>query len=139
MPSAFNFAASPFDCLDADERDRVRRSVDIEYFREGAVILARDGGAWQASESQPVKVADTVGAGDSFLAGMLVALLDRPAMRAAKTAAELTLDASDVEDLLANAIACASLCVMETGCVPPTRDQVLQRLANGRPVFQPLA
>ena len=40
MPSAFNFAASPFDCLDADERDRVRRSVDIEYFREGAVILA---------------------------------------------------------------------------------------------------
>ena len=47
--------------------------------------------------------------------------------------------AADVEDLLANAIACASLCVMETGCVPPTREQVLQRLANGRPVFQPLA
>ena len=40
MPTAFNFAASPFDCLDADERDLVRRSVDIEYFREGAVILA---------------------------------------------------------------------------------------------------
>jgi len=40
MPSAFNFAASPFDCLDADERELVRRSVDIEYFREGAVILA---------------------------------------------------------------------------------------------------
>ena len=106
---------------------------------KGAVILARDGGAWQASESQPVKVADTVGAGDSFLAGMLVALLDRPAMRAAKNAAGLTLDAADVEDLLANAIACASLCVMETGCVPPTREQVLQRLAAGRPHFKPLA
>jgi fructokinase len=86
-----------------------------------------------------VQVADTVGAGDSFLAGMLVALLDRPAMRAAKTAAELTLDADDVEDLLANAIACASLCVMETGCVPPTREQVLQRLAQGRPHFKVLA
>lgn len=106
---------------------------------KGAVILARDGGAWQAAESQPVQVADTVGAGDSFLAGMLVALLDRPAMRAAKTAAELTLAADDVEDLLANAVACASLCVMETGCVPPTREQVLQRLAQGRPHFKVLA
>lgn len=105
---------------------------------KGAVFLSRDGQAWQASESQPVTVADTVGAGDSFLAGMLVALLDRPAMRAAKTAAELSLDAADVEDLLANAIACASLCVMETGCVPPTREQVLQRLANGRPQFKAL-
>lgn len=40
MPSAFNFAASPFDALQAEERQLVRRSVDIEYFREGAVILA---------------------------------------------------------------------------------------------------
>ena len=106
---------------------------------KGAVFIAREGAAWQAVESQPVTVADTVGAGDCFLAGMLVALLDRPAMRAAEHAAELTLDATDVEDLLANAIACASLCVMETGCVPPTREQVLQRLAKGRPVFRPLA
>jgi fructokinase len=105
---------------------------------QGAVILARDGGAWRAAESQPVTVADTVGAGDSFLAGLLVALLDRPAMQAAKTASELTLDASDMEDLLANAIACASLCVMETGCVPPTREQVLQRLSAGRPHFRAL-
>jgi fructokinase len=106
---------------------------------KGAVFIARDGAAWRAAESQPVTVADTVGAGDSFLAGMLVALLDRPALRGANTAADLTLDASDVEDLLANAIACASLCVMETGCVPPTREQVLQRLAAGRPHFNALA
>jgi fructokinase len=106
---------------------------------KGAVFIARDGAAWRAAESQPVTVADTVGAGDSFLAGMLVALLDRPAMQRANTAADLTLDASDVEDLLANAIACASLCVMETGCVPPTREQVLQRLAAGRPHFNALA
>ena len=59
-------------------------------------------------------------------------------MQAAKTASELTLDASDMEDLLANAIACASLCVMETGCVPPTREQVLQRLSAGRPHFRAL-
>lgn len=39
MPKAFNFNASPFDCLDDAERQRVRDHVDIAYFREGAVIL----------------------------------------------------------------------------------------------------
>ena len=40
MPSAFNFAASPFDCLSDDERRLVRDSVDIAYFREGETLLA---------------------------------------------------------------------------------------------------
>ena len=44
-----------------------------------------------------------------------------------------------IEALLANAIASASLCVMQTGCQPPTREQVLQRLGGGRPAFQRLA
>jgi CBS domain-containing protein len=39
MPSAFNFDASPFDCLDAEERRLVRNSVDIAYFRAGEAIL----------------------------------------------------------------------------------------------------
>lgn len=39
MPSAFNFHASPFDCLTADERQLVRDHVDIAYFREGEVLL----------------------------------------------------------------------------------------------------
>ena len=41
MPSAFNFAASPFDCLSAAEQEQVRRNVDIAYFREGEVVLER--------------------------------------------------------------------------------------------------
>jgi len=40
MPNAFDFAASPFDCLDADEQRVVRDGVDIAYFREGDTILA---------------------------------------------------------------------------------------------------
>ena len=39
MPNAFNFAASPFDCLTPDEQRLVRASVDIAYFPEGAVVL----------------------------------------------------------------------------------------------------
>ncbi|MDD2712836.1 MAG: putative nucleotidyltransferase substrate binding domain-containing protein [Simplicispira sp.] len=39
MPSAFNFSASPFVCLNPDEQLLVQDSVDIAYFREGAVVL----------------------------------------------------------------------------------------------------
>ena len=39
MPNAFNFSASPFDCLSAEERALVRDSVDIAYYPEGAVVL----------------------------------------------------------------------------------------------------
>ena len=39
MPNAFDFAASPFDSLDAEEQQLVRDAVDIAYFREGETIL----------------------------------------------------------------------------------------------------
>jgi CBS domain-containing protein len=41
VPNAFNFAASPFDCLGAEEKQLVRDHVDIAYFREGETILDR--------------------------------------------------------------------------------------------------
>lgn len=39
MPNAFNFSASPFDCLSAQEQELVRNSVDIAYFKENEPIL----------------------------------------------------------------------------------------------------
>ncbi len=39
MPNAFDFSASPFDCLDAAEQQIVRDGVDIAYFRRDATIL----------------------------------------------------------------------------------------------------
>ena len=39
MPNAFNFSASPFDCLTPDEQRRVRGSVDVAYYPKGATIL----------------------------------------------------------------------------------------------------
>ncbi len=40
MPDSFNFSASPFDCLTADERRLVRQHLDVAYYREGDVLLA---------------------------------------------------------------------------------------------------
>ena len=39
MPSAFNFSASPFDCLQPAEQQLVRDNVDIAYFRDGETLL----------------------------------------------------------------------------------------------------
>ena len=40
MPGAFNFSASPFDCLMLQEQHLVRDSVDVAYFPKGDTILA---------------------------------------------------------------------------------------------------
>ena len=101
-------------------------------------MLHEDGRAWHATEAAPVTVADTVGAGDCFLAGMLVALLARPAMQAASHAATMNLDANDVEHILRHAIASASLCVQEIGCVPPTLDKVQARVKLAKAPFRAL-
>lgn len=105
---------------------------------KGAVMLHEDGRAWHAIETAPVEVADTVGAGDCFLAGMLVALLQRPAIQTAANAAALTLEASDVEHILCHAIASASLCVQEVGCVPPRLEQVQARVKLAKATFTSL-
>lgn len=39
MPSAFNFAVWPFDCLNQDEQRLVRDAVDIGYYPQGQSIL----------------------------------------------------------------------------------------------------
>ncbi len=39
MPNAFDFTASPFDCLSPQERQLVRDSVDVAYFAQGRTIL----------------------------------------------------------------------------------------------------
>ncbi len=95
---------------------------------DGAVLLHRDGRAWHARETAPVVVADTVGAGDCFLAGMLVALLECPSVQAHTTA--LPLRDADVAHVLRHAVASASLCVQQVGCVPPDLHTVRQRVAT---------
>ena len=66
-------------------------------------------------------VADTVGAGDSFLAGLLTHLLRQSQPVGAGAFARFIEALSDTacQQALRHALASASLCVMEQGCVPP--------------------
>lgn len=94
---------------------------------QGACLLARDGTVWQAAEAGPVAVLDTVGAGDCFLAGFLVALLRLAPAQSQVTGA---LADSDARVLLAHALASATLCVMRRGAMPPDWDEVRHRVAQ---------
>lgn len=100
----------------------------------GACLLARDGRQWRARESRPLAVVDTVGAGDCFLAGFMAALLARKT-GASGTGALLTLPDDVGRNLLAHAVASASLCVMQRGCVPPTGAEVQARIEQATCVF----
>jgi fructokinase len=101
---------------------------------EGASLLTRHGAVFHAREVAALTMVDTVGAGDCFLAGLVVALLE------ADLAHEWGRDAVEVgqaQTLLQNAIASASICVQRRGCVPPLRAEVLAHVATGSIAFNP--
>jgi len=105
---------SPLACAKALLQQTSAQLVALTLGEHGAWLLTRDGVACFGKEPSTLKVADTVGAGDSFLASLLSALLTH--------GRELSSEAL-VQQLLRHAIASASLCVQEKGCVPPTWSQ----------------
>jgi fructokinase len=74
-----------------------------------------------------VPLSDTIGAGDTFTAGLSVALLERGVVHASALAA---LDDEAWASLLRFACAAAALDCTRAGCDPPTRAEVRTFLAG---------
>jgi fructokinase len=101
---------------------------------EGARLMVRQGDAlktFKAKEAGLVKVVDTVGAGDSFLAGLLACALHhadaQPSPFNLKAWAQQA-SASQLQDVLCHALASATLVVMRRGCDPASWDDVRARM-----------
>lgn len=90
---------------------------------DGAWLLSHTGHTYFGKESAMLNIVDTVGAGDSFLAGLLAALgnLNTPDL----PLNDLLNSINDEQAYacLSHAISSASLCVQARGCVPPTWQQ----------------
>jgi fructokinase len=95
----------------------------------GAVLLGRDGREWHARDRAELQIVDTVGAGDCFLAGLVAGLLslatDEPPWAGGELPDPLARRA------LARAVASASHCVQQRGCVPPRLAELEALLMQG--------
>jgi fructokinase len=72
----------------------------------------------------PVEVADTVGAGDSFTAALLIALKDRGLLGADRRGALRSISPEDTTAVLAYAARAAAITSSRPGADPPTRDEL---------------
>jgi len=95
------------------------RLVAITMGTDGAIAASADGNA--RVPAVPVTVADTVGAGDSFGAALLAALVERDALEPGATR---PLDDALLEEAVAYAVTAAAITCTRTGAVPPTRAEI---------------
>jgi fructokinase len=79
--------------------------------------------------NRPVKVVDTVGAGDAFMSGLLARVDQRGLLNAASLAA---LSVGDLEDVLAHASLTAMVTCTRAGADPPARAELEQFGADQR-------
>jgi fructokinase len=107
----------------------------IEAWRESGpalVVVTRGGdGADAVTETGAVHVdapkttvADTIGAGDSFMAGLLAALDDRGLLGGLHRDSLRAMDAATARDVVAFAARCAAITVSRPGADPPTRAEL---------------
>lgn len=94
--------------------------VVITLGEEGSLALTGGATASAPIHSPPVFV-DTVGAGDSLMAGVLTALAERGALRPSRLG---TLDGAALEAILRFGAVVAGINCGRKGCQPPTRAEV---------------
>ena len=114
--------------------DRSPRAVVSGWLDLGAalVVVTRGaGGSWAATRevavavpAEPIEVIDTVGAGDSFMAGLLAGLHDRGLLGAEARTGLRRLDADTLAGLLRIATQVAAVTCGRRGADSPTADEL---------------
>lgn len=91
----------------------------------GAVAVARDAGVVRRP-GRPVDVADTVGAGDAFMSGMLAGLHRRDLLGADRREALRAISAAALTDVIDGAILSSSITCTRRGANPPTAAELAE-------------
>jgi len=89
---------------------------------DGADALAAGGAVHVPAAA--TTVVDTIGAGDSFMAGLIAALGDRAVLGGAERARLRSLSRSDIAEVVGFAVRCAAITVSRPGADPPTREEL---------------
>jgi fructokinase len=76
-------------------------------------------------DAPTVSVVDTIGAGDSFMAGLITALGDRGLLGAANRPALAAIDAANLTEVISFAATCAAITVTRPGADPPRRADLV--------------
>mgnify|MGYP001791556577 FL=1 len=91
----------------------------------GAVIGLSFTGQLSSIPALPVEVVDTVGAGDSFMAGLLSGLLDAGFLGGVQGRERLrSASLADIRPAVDRALACAAITVSRAGANPPHREDL---------------
>jgi fructokinase len=94
---------------------------------QGAVVGLSITGELASIDTPVVEVIDTVGAGDSFMAGLLSGLLDAGLLGGTQGRARLrSASLADVRPAMDRALACAAITVSRAGANPPRRAELLE-------------
>jgi fructokinase len=97
--------------------------VVVTRGREGADALTASG---PVHVPAPITdVADTIGAGDSFMSGLLAALSNRRLLGGGRRESLGELSASDVTQVVEFAVRCAAITVSRPGADPPARADLV--------------
>jgi fructokinase len=97
----------------------------------GAVVALSISGELTSVDAQRVEVVDTVGAGDSFMAGLLSGLLDGGFLGSVEARQRLRSAAlADIRPAVDRALECAAITVSRAGANPPRRAELAERDAG---------
>ncbi len=98
--------------------------VVVTRGKQGALALSASGVRLEVPADPSVVVADTVGAGDSFMGGLEDALWSEDLVGADRREALRAVDAATLERIVRHAAAIADITVSRAGANPPTRDEL---------------